>query len=109
VLSPWLRDDPDAYLFQPRESMLARQRTAGAAGTHYSPTSYGNLIALACKKAGVPPFAPNRLRHACATRYDHAAGLEVASTILGHSDPAVTLIYAEKDLARAAEWVARLG
>ena len=51
---------------------------------------------------------PNRLRHSRATEL-RCHGLDVVSTILGHSKIETTQIYSEKDLAAAMELVTRLG
>ena len=76
VLEPWLRDDPDQYLFSPREAFEGwnRERTANRAspmtpshearharflsrkakrakGEHYTTDSYRRAIAYACKLA----------------------------------------------------------
>jgi integrase len=79
IAGPWLRDDPTAYLFQPKDavaesrakrrrqrvspmtpSQLARRqrpRPARAAGDRYTPAALGHAIRKACVTAG----------HACKT------------------------------------------
>ena len=52
---------------------------------------------------------PNRLRHAKATELRRELGLDAARAVLGHSSPQATAIYAELDVSRAAEAMARLG
>lgn len=54
-------------------------------------------------------WKPNMLRHTAATLIRREAGVEAAQTILGHSDLSVTEIYAERNLGRAAEIIARIG
>lgn len=54
-------------------------------------------------------WAPNRLRHAQASRIRAKFGLEAAQVCLGHSDPQVTLRYAEKDFALAADVMRQIG
>jgi integrase len=54
-------------------------------------------------------WSPGQLRHNAATRLRSQYGLEVASIILGHKSPAITLIYAEADLAKAADVMAKTG
>jgi integrase len=130
VLRPWLRADPEAYLFSPAESreewrveqrrrrktpvQPSQQNRAKAEpkrppGRHYSTLSYGRAIACACEKAGVPHWHANQLRHTAATRLRKEFGLDAARVILGHSSPAVTEIYAEADLTKAADVMGRIG
>ena len=52
---------------------------------------------------------PHQLRHNHATMIRRVAGLEVAQIALGHSKPDTTLIYAERDLGRLAEVIAKVG
>jgi integrase len=56
-------------------------------------------------------WGPNRLRHNMATklRQDSEGGLETASAVLGHSDLATTLIYAERNERLAADAIERVG
>jgi site-specific recombinase XerD len=52
---------------------------------------------------------PNQLRHAKATEIRSEAGLDAARAVLGHRSPAVTEVYAEIDVKKAAEVMERLG
>jgi integrase len=127
ILRPWLRLGVEEFLFQPREVMAdfrARQRLARKSavqpsqqrrrkrrpkktpGNHYTPRSYGYAIERACKKAAVPPWNPNQLRHNYATEVRRRFGLEAAQVAMGHSKADVTQVYAERDQA-LAERVAR--
>lgn len=54
-------------------------------------------------------FHANRLRHSAATRLRKEFGLDVARAVLGHSSPVVTEVYAEMDMAKAAEAMERVG
>jgi integrase len=49
------------------------------------------------------------LRHTAATLLRARYGLEAAQSLLGHSRPDTTLIYAERDLARARAIAAEIG
>jgi hypothetical protein len=49
------------------------------------------------------------LRHSKATELRRVAGLDAARAVLGHNPPAVTEVYAEMDLGKAAEVMGRLG
>ena len=119
ILKPWLREDPDEFLFQPgeaREALAAerrnkrktpmtpsqRKRMAKAAPqraprTYYDRHSYGRAIARACKKAGVPHWHPHQLKHLCGTEIRKEFGLEAARTFLGHAHISTSELYAEKD------------
>jgi integrase len=75
-------------------------------------------IELICdnKIAGIEDFGvalpwwhPNQLRHAKATEIRREAGLDAARAVLGHRSPQVTEVYAEIDVSKAAEVMARLG
>jgi integrase len=130
VLGPWLRSNLEEYLFQPKEAKAeraARMRAARktpvqpsqrnrrktrprrAPAERYTKDSYARAIARACEKAGVPHWAPNRLRHGLGTRVRHEMGLEAAQVVLGHSKADVTQVYAERNQQLAREAMARLG
>jgi integrase len=118
ILAPFMGRDPAAYLFSPREAVEGYLRAKGRRihyarsrrpGERYLVSSYDRAIALACKRAGVPHWAPNQLRHSKATEIRREVGLDAARAVLGHSSPAITEIYAELDHGRAAEVMAKLG
>jgi integrase len=91
----------------------------------YTNDSYRRAIHRACDAAFPPPkempetevkkwqsehrWSPNQLRHSAATEIRKRFGLEAASVILGHSNPSVTLTYAERDLQQAAEIMREIG
>lgn len=54
-------------------------------------------------------WSPNQLRHSAATAIRERYGIEAAQTVLGHSDPKVTEIYAERDFAMAANVMREIG
>ncbi len=54
-------------------------------------------------------WSPNQLRHNAATHLRKQFGIEAARVILGHSSAGITEIYAEQDLAKAAEIMAKVG
>jgi integrase len=56
----------------------------------------------ACKAAAIPHWHPHQLRHTHATEVRRRFGLEAAQVALGHSQAAVTEIYAERDTALAS-------
>lgn len=104
-------------------------------GTRYTTMTYARAIAYACDRALPHPvlseipfdqltptqrhelqawrkqhrWSPNRLRHNAATYLRKQFGIEAARVVLGHSSAGVTEIYAEQDLNKAAEIMARVG
>ncbi len=104
-------------------------------GLRYTTMSYARAISYACDAAFPHPtiepshnpkltadrkteldswrkdhrWSPNRLRHNAATALRKQFGIEAARVVLGHSSVGVTEIYAELDLSKAAEVMARVG
>ena len=131
VLRPWLRTDLTAYLFSPKEAVEAlharrskarntkttpseaARRCKGKPGQgrcqRYDKRTYRQAIVRACRKAGVPEWSPNQLRHNAATRLRKEFGLDVARAVLGHCDADTTTIYAERDATLAADAMERVG
>ncbi len=72
-------------------------------GRVYTVAAYGYAIRKAAKKAKVPNWHPNQLRHTFATNVRNAHGIEATQAALGHAKADVTQIYAERDLALAAK------
>jgi integrase len=54
-------------------------------------------------------WAPNRLRHSAATEIRKRYGIEGSQVVLGHSSADVSQVYAERDLAKAAEIMREVG
>lgn len=54
-------------------------------------------------------WSPNRLRHSAGTKVRKGYGIEVASTVLGHSKLDTSEIYAERNLEVAAGVIAKIG
>lgn len=131
IIKPWLRPDLCAYLFSPREARAwyqaqrAKKRKTPkspsqlshkpkksprrAPGVHYTTPAYDHAIERACKRADVPGWAPNQLRHNAATRIRAAYGIEAARIILGHSSAVTSEIYAEIDREKAREIMNKIG
>jgi integrase len=63
----------------------------------------------ACKAAAVPHWHPHQLRHTKATEIRREFGLDASRAVLGHKSPKVTEVYAEIDVNKAAEVMAKLG
>jgi integrase len=110
---------------QPTQVNRKKRKPKKRPGQRYTVASYGRAIEGACKKADaaahqkdpkipadqvvVPHWHPNQLRHAKATEIRREAGLDAARVVLGHRSPAITEVYAEIDVNKAAEVMARLG
>ena len=62
-------------------------------GTPWTANSYAQAVHRACKRAGVPGWSPNQLRHLAATLAEQRAGADLASHLLGHSDLRTTQRY----------------
>lgn len=133
ILKEFFTPNLDDYLFSPRRAVEelhstraanrvtprypshmkrnAARRSGGKRkpAERYTVTSYGYAIRRACKKAAVPSWHPNQLRHAFATRVRKVHGLEAAQVLLGHSRADVTQVYAERNEALATEVAAKIG
>jgi integrase len=120
----------EAFLFQPaeaeaeRKAEMRRNRKSKVPpsqqdrskpnprkrpGERFDTRAYTHSIARGCRKAGVPVWASNRLRHLAASNIRREFGLDAAQVILGHASPDVTLVYAEVDERRAEEVMLRIG
>lgn len=128
VLRPFL--DREGYLFSPAHAveLINIQKRASrkskvqpsqvcrkkpnpkrSPGEYYKRVHYTRAIERAAELAGVEPWHPNQLRHAFATRVRAVHGLEAAQTALGHTNAAITQVYAERDLSRAVQVVRDMG
>jgi len=110
---------------QPSQRCRKRRRPKKLPGELYIVSSYEHAVAEACKKADakahekhpeipkeqilIPHWHPNQLRHTKATEIRREAGLDAARVVLGHRSPQITETYAEIDVNKAAEVMARLG
>jgi integrase len=124
-------ENPSAYVFAPREAVTAlrAQRAAlrktkrtpselrrpratrprRAPRERYTKAGYEGAVARASRKAGVPRWSPNQLRHNCATRVRRLYGLDGAAAVLGHKLGLVTEVYAEADLTKAIAIMREIG
>jgi integrase len=134
VLAPFLRLDPAASLFSPKEAEAERHAAMRAArktklwpshsnkarkarrgsevqalGDSYDTRSYRRAVARGCEAAGIASWSPNQLRHSAATRIRKEMGIEVAQAVLGHRQLETTQVYAEVSLQRAVDAMERLG
>ena len=75
----------------------------------YVPSAFRLAVKRLCKKAKVPTWTPNRLRHNAATRFRKKYGIETARILMGHRKLRTTEIYAEVDWAKAQTAVKEIG
>lgn len=129
ILRAWMRpDSPSDRLFSAKEAVsfarasraakrrskrygqrAKKSRPQRAPREFYTAHAYAHAISVGCAKAGVPRWAPNRLRHNAATMLRKRYGAEVARIVLGHSSLNTTEIYAELDFERASKAIAEIG
>ena len=104
VVSAFWPAEDTAYFFQPQNK--------GGKRTDPRPftcTGYAEAVRLACRKAGIKPWNPNRLRHTAATFIRKEFDVETARIILGHGSLRVTEIYAERDERLALQAMQQMG
>jgi integrase len=132
ILTGYANNNPDAYLFSPREAVeqLHRERAEKRTTKYYASrqggqqrkadpkrkpkdkytvTAYGQAVRRACRKAGIPIWKPNQLRHTTGTEVRKVYGVEAAQVILGHSKADVTQVYAERDQELARRVAGEIG
>jgi integrase len=130
VLRRHLKDDPEAFVFSPREQAeLIRQAKRDARKTPVQPSqvdrsmanarrkpgerfnhnSVGVAIRRACRRAGVEAWHVHQLRHLAAQEITRELGAEAARAALGHRSVQMSAHYAGVDRKHAAEVAARVG
>ncbi len=62
-----------------------------------------------CKGSALPHWHPHQLRHTRATELRREFGLDSARVVLGHRSPRITEVYAELDIGKAVEVMAKIG
>jgi integrase len=130
VLAPYLAGrDPHGYCFSPAESVrLLRQKQRAARrtpvppsqakrakarprkgpGPHYTADTYRQAVERACRRAGVPAWSPNQLRHGVADMVSERHDEDTASAVLGNT-PDIVRVYTLQRLGKAAAVMARCG
>jgi len=115
ILTRYLDRPADQYLFSPRETVTqlreqmrkARLDRGGGSGGNrkpksatgdrisnlYTPRSYRQAIARACRRAGVPHWYPYQLRHLAAAEVKAVMGIEGVQALLGHHTQAMANHY----------------
>lgn len=90
------------YLQQERPVAVTRQLLLRNRAPHQelSRAAVAHIVQKACRRAGVPPLGPHRLRHALATRLlQQGATLSAIGQVLRHRDLESTAVYAKVDRA----------
>jgi len=129
VISDWQADKRRRAVKPARRSRAIPGRKRPPSD-RYTPNSYRKTIVRACRrmaidnliakgmtraeaieevKKGFESWAPNRLRHAAATRIRAKYGLEASQHCLGHTKSKMTLNYAEKHFRDAASVMLDIG
>ena len=99
-----------SYLERPAKEYCFQTRRRGKTpGQRYTKNNYHRAISLACKKAGIPHWAPNQLRHAAATEIRDDYDLEAVQVVLGHSSIKMAEHYAKKNMEKAAAVMREVG
>jgi integrase len=105
VIVPLLTGDPEQYVFRPVDSV----NYDAEFNRCYRVDSYRQAIQRACKRAKVPSWSPNQLRHNVGTAIRKRFGTEAAQVVLGHGNLSVTEVYAERDMDLARKVMSQLG
>lgn len=130
VLEPFLKRAPESFCFSPREAVKGwrlRQRLARKSrvqpsqasrakdaprrtpGVCYTVEAVNQVLARACKRAGVPKWSVGRLRHNAASRLASEFGEELARICLGHTTTATTARYILRDLQAGLDAIEKVG
>ena len=94
---------------QPSQRNRRKENPKRVAGEQYSTESYGRAVARACKRAGVPPWSVNQLRHLAASEIRKKHGLEAAQVMCGHKNASTTEIYAEVNQEKGVQVAREMG
>ncbi|MBY0231627.1 MAG: hypothetical protein K2W96_20270 [Gemmataceae bacterium] len=130
ILRPFLKPDPEAYLFSPREAKAEHQATRAAERKskrtpsemrrrrkkapgrapreRYDVNSFQQTVRRTCLRAKLDAWTLLQVRHARATEVRQGYGLEGAAASLGDKIEA-TSIYAEKNQALAERIAHEIG
>lgn len=77
-------------------------------GNPWNRSTYSGAIRRACRRAGIPHFAPGHLRRSAATHARRLVGKEGVQRLLGHASGDTTEIYLGLDVIDAIEAARRL-
>lgn len=125
IIAPYLEyRKPDATVFDPRELdgpvkggviLLKGRRQRDHLKRKIRSSSFFTAdyldysVRRACRRAGIPGWTPNQLRHVVATKVQSQYSLDAARAILGHSSAQMTTRYAAHDLKAASEIMGAIG
>ncbi|MBK9129953.1 MAG: tyrosine-type recombinase/integrase [Phycisphaerales bacterium] len=134
ILRPWVKLDPDAYWFDPREEVAEQladrssrrvtppwpshmrrneeKRVASPVrppGERYDSNGVGKAILRACRAAGIEPWSPHQVRHAALSEIRKRFGLEAAQAVGGHACLPMTEVYTHTAARQLARSVAEQG
>lgn len=108
--------NPNSYYLNIRAACkrAERERLKGVSAGRFVGGRAGLAIGIGLEHSPAKgePFKhwhPHQLRHNAATHLRAEFGLDVAQTILGHSTTDMTEVYAERDVSKAIEAIARVG
>ncbi|MGO9916350.1 MAG: tyrosine-type recombinase/integrase, partial [Isosphaeraceae bacterium] len=100
------RGKPRVIFLGPKCQQILTRRILKAGTGRVFPISRSSVrtaIIRGCRRASVPNWSPNQLRHAAATEIRAKYGIEGAQVILGHSQVTTSQIYAEVNVERGRE------
>jgi integrase len=103
------QEEESEFVFSPQSVREVVPDGTRQPGRRYDRSAYRNAVVRACRRAGIPEWTPNQLRHTAATQLRSRFGLEVARTVLGHSTVRMTEVYAEQDLEQARKAIRQIG
>jgi integrase len=104
VLMPFLRANPDAYVFDASNNRGANTGRPRGLNRPYHRVSYPIAVRRVCEDNGLDVWQPRQLRKLAAQRVDDALGIEWASALLGHGGSEITRrVYAKSQLEKAKE------
>ena len=124
VLQPFLERPAEAYCFSALEASDAWRDEHGRArvygegrqpGERYTAGSYRKSLQAAIRRANegradpIPVWSPATLRKAAASLSDEKADRDTTASLLGHSTPQMSAVYAAQAIERAARFVAEFG
>ena len=94
-----------------QEIILPRILKAGPGGLLFpmNRTTLRELVHRGCRKARIPNWHPNQIRHSVATEIRSKFGLEASQVLLGHARADVTQTYAERYMRLAADIARKIG
>jgi integrase len=130
IVRRYLKTSTQAYLFSPRDSVLAfrqrqrnqrkspvqpsqvcraKRRPRRKPGERYDVRAIAHAVRRACLKHRLECWHPHQLRHSAASSIRREFGLDAARATLGHHGPAITNHYAEVDGNKIIEVARKLG